>query len=308
MVEIPGLAVGLLALLGVLTALGLIAVTRAFLHPLLTGLAFALRRVPGIGGYLSRAVLGFERTVLNSLARAALHAERFAAGWFRGLQRLVDRLGEQLEGLALDAFHAVTGLVRATIPRLLRALESRLLRLIRSVAARVVQAERFVQRELARLGHEVSTAATRLERQIVALGRRVEALVVTEVRDAVRLLRSGLGLAERAIRAAEFRIGRAEAQLFNIVGPELRRLAAELNPATVGEWAARHLWGLVPHELQLFLRWLWHLASGFAGFLVDVAEGRWPPPIDHHQGRRYVEQAARDAEQLADSLRRVLGL
>lgn len=304
---IPGIAVGLIGLLAVLVAFGILQLTRYLLRPLLYSFAAVLRIVPVVGGFLGREVLKFERIVDSWLASAAVSTEKIATGFFHGLAALVSHLGTEIAGLAGDVYSAVTHVATVVVPRLLRAAETRILRVVHAVEARVVAAGKRIGELGAALGQRLLDLERRVQGAIGRAAQAVEHAVLVAVNTSLSALRTALHAIERAIAAAEFRIGRLEAQVFGAVWGELRRLGDDLRPDRLLERLLGYVWSIVPRELRTFLEWLWHLMVEFAHLLELLATGRLFENVDHSSGRTYLQETARAAEGLSSALRDVLG-
>lgn len=307
MVTIPGVAVGLLGILGVLVAFGLIQLTRYWLRPLLYAFAAILRPVPVVGGWAAKQVLRFERIVDSWLASAAVHTERLAVGWFHGLLVVVQRLGDEIAGLATDAYGAANRLVRATIPRLIAHARAELLRLIRAAESRALAAARRVGQLAAAVEHRLAELSRHVEGELARLGRAIEHRALAAVHTAVAVFWSALHAVERAVEAVEYRIGQVEAQVFDAVWPELRRLGDDLRPDRLFERLFVHAWQLVPHEARTFLAWLWYLLTEFGEFFAAVVRGDWPPEQHHTAGVSMLHGISAEAERFAAGIRDELG-
>lgn len=303
MVAIPGFAVGLLGLLAVAVAFGLIQLTRYWLRPLLQAFATVLRVIPLVGGFLSSQVMRFERIVDGWLASAALHTERLMVGYFHGLVTLFSRLGEQIAGLALDAYHAVLRTARVVVPRLLRALETRLLRLVRAGAARVAQLGRFIGQQAAALGHRIATIERTVQAAIFRALRTAEQFALDRIRGAIGGILDGVHFLERAVKAIEYRIGQAEHAIYRAVWPELRRLADDLRPDRLYARLLLHIWSIVPRDVRLFFEWAWHWLHAGLEFLRALVLGGWPAPIHHEAGKSAATRLYSDRKRWAQSIR-----
>lgn len=306
MVSIPGFAVSLFGLVAVFVAFGLIQLTRYWLRPILTSLAVVLKVIPVVGGFLSRQVLRFERIVDGWLAHAALATERIATGYLHGLTTLFARLGEQIAGLALDAFHSISGVVRVTIPRLIRAAEGRLLRLIRSAEHRIVLLGRSLARDAAALGHRIVTLERFVQGAVLRGVREAEGFALRELRAGLHGLDIAFDALNRARLAIEHRIGELEHMVVNEVWAELRRLGDDLRPDRLIERLLEWLWGVVPGDVRTVLEWLWSILHEGAEFLAALIRGELPAPTTRDTGHGILRDVAANAKGYADELRRHL--
>lgn len=303
MTTIPGFAVGLLGLLAVYVSLGMIQLTRHWLRPLLHGFALILKVIPLVGGFLSREVMALERLVDGWLARAALGLQRLGAHWLHAWQTLFSRITGEIAGLALDAYHAISRVIRVTIPKLIRALRTQLLRLLKAAESRIVALARLVARDAKALALRIANLARTVAAAVLRGVREAERFALSALRTVEHALLTALGAVWKAIQVVEHRIGQLEHMVVNEVWGELRRLADLLRPDHLAEMLWGWITGVIPHELRTFFEWVWHWLKEGAEFVYALITGDWPEPMHHSTGRELVDEMHADRKSWADDLR-----
>ncbi len=295
--------------LAVLAAALVLGVALYLLTFIFRALAQAVTVIPVVGGPLSAAINAAEGAASAILRGAYLAVERALLEFVYGLWRSLGFVVDRFSAFSVNLGEWLTWLVTRGIPALIRAGSGELLRL----ASWAYDGFRWAYRELAALRAWALEQARFLLSELYRLAvwplRELTGVLLPWLVARVEWLAgAALRLVWQGLEAAGYRIGQTEAWVAGEGAWVAREVADKLNPVTAFAWVLAEAWKRVPHELRLFLEWLWSLLVDGAELLSTLVDaGKWGR-LDLDSAERVLGEIAGFGEQIEAAVRDEAGL